>query len=91
MDDYEDEKKRMATAPLTRIIKTPCGEQKTFHCLKTLGMWDRLHRKKCDLCKDAKVTRLSTQLVNFASSASQVRENNQLIRNEISQLAQLTN
>ena len=30
---------------------TNCGEQKLFKCVKTFQMWERLHLKKCALCR----------------------------------------
>jgi hypothetical protein len=34
------------------IQHTPaCGETRIFKCMKTFQMWERLHKKKCDLCR----------------------------------------
>jgi hypothetical protein len=52
MDSLKDTSlKRQGSEVYVLEHTTNCGEEKTFKCIKTFQMWERLHMKKCALCR----------------------------------------
>jgi hypothetical protein len=73
--------KRDGSATMELQHTPACGEDRIFKCMKTFQMWERLHKKKCDLCRSGSHLYFGVERSVNASTASE-QQRQKMIRNQ---------
>jgi hypothetical protein len=78
MDSFLNTSTKRLGSETMSIDYTPAcsGEEKSFKCLKTFQMWERLHNKKCALCRRAQNVYIGVDITLLAKSANDQRYKN---------------